>query len=358
MRVRVRCCGVCRLDAALLSGSSAVAGVRTGGLPFGADGLQPRWPLVAGHQIVGIIDALGPETRDVVVGQRVAVSLIGGTCGSCQSCLTGRENLCKHAVLTGVHRDGGFADAVLADARAVIPLPASLVDEEVAPMLCSGPEAYRALRLADDAFRIGLFGIDERTELLAQLATLEGRELMGFVEEKDEDGAAFLGGLGAGWVGRIGASPPHALDAALVVSSDGRHVVEALRALGPGGVVICMNDSVSRIPGLAEGSLSGERSLRTIASATRKDAAEFIELAARLTLRPFVTSYPLADLGAALSDLARGAVGGAAVIRVAASAATTVTRNDAGRAVLDEVASSRVRRFSVRAPSTRRRAVT
>lgn len=303
--LRVRACGVCRTDLHLRDGELA-----TGHLP-----------LVLGHQIVGEVLAAGADVagaRRAQVGARVGVPWLGWTCGRCRFCTSGRENLCAQARFTGCDRDGGYAELTVADARFCFPLPDAgpLTDVQLAPLLCAGLIGYRALRMAGDAERLGLYGFGAAAHLICQVAVHEGREVFAFTREDDRVGQRFARELGAVWAGGSAQRPPEELDAALIFAPVGALVPLALRAVARGGTVVCAGIHMSDIPSFPYADLWGERTLRSVANLTRTDGEEFLALAPNVRLRTAVTTYPLAAAEQALADLRAGAFEGAAVLEI------------------------------------------
>ncbi len=284
----VRACGVCRTDLHLRD----------------AEIEAPRLPIVLGHQIVGSSDD----------GRRLGVPWLGWTCGECVFCRSGRENLCLRARFTGRDIDGGFAQRTVADERYCFELPSELSDEQAAPLLCGGLIGYRALRFTGDAHRIGLYGFGSAAHMICQLAVHQGREVFAFVRPGDQRTAAFARSLGAVWAGASTEPPPQPLDAAIIFASDGALVTQALRALERGGTVVCAGIHMSDIPALRYDDLWQERSIRSVANLTRRDAEEFLALAPQVPIRTTVTVYPLADAEQALADLRAGRFEGSAVI--------------------------------------------
>ena len=300
VRIEVEACGVCRTDLHVLDGE----------LP------DPKLPLVLGHEIVGRVTALGRDVTGLAIGDRVGVPWLGWTCGRCAYCTSGRENLCRTARFTGYHRDGGFAEACAADARYVFPLPAGYGAVEAAPLLCAALIGYRALRLAGDAPRLGLYGFGAAGHLVAQLARHLGREVYAFTRPGDERGQAFARSLGAAWAGDSTVRPPAALDAAIIFASAGELVPLALAAVAPGGVVVCAGIHMTDIPSFPYRLLWEERSIRSVANLTRRDGDELLALAPAAGLRPAAQPYPLDRANAALDDLRAGKFEGAAVLVV------------------------------------------
>jgi len=296
--VRVSACAVCRTDLHILDGE----------LP------SPKLPLILGHQIVGTVAELGANARGFAVGDRVGVPWLGWTCGVCRFCVGGRENLCARARFTGYQIDGGFAELAVADERYCFALPATYGDEEAAPLLCAGLIGFRALRLAGDALRIGLYGFGAAAHIIAQVAAFQGREIYAFTRPGDAAAQSFARSLGASWAGDSTALAPVPLDAALVFAPVGALVPTALRALAPGGAVVCAGIHMSDIPSFPYADLWGERVIRSVANLTREDAADFLALAARTRIRTATSPYPLADANRALDDLRNGRYNGAAVL--------------------------------------------
>lgn len=288
LRLRVRACGVCRTDLHLRDGEIEV----------------PRRPVILGHQIVG-------ETDD---GRRVGVPWLGWTDGSCRYCTSGRENLCVGARFTGRDIDGGFAQLTVADERFCLPLPDELSDVQAAPLLCGGLIGYRALRFAGDAGRLGLYGFGSAAHMICQLAVHQGREVYAFTRRSDDRGQAFAPSLGGVWAGSSDERPPQQLDAAIIFASAGELVPAALRALAPGGAVICAGIHMSDIPSLAYEDLWHERTIRSVANLTREDGHQFLALAREAKIVTTVTTYPLEEAERALGDLRDGRFDGSAVL--------------------------------------------
>jgi propanol-preferring alcohol dehydrogenase len=300
LRLAVEACGVCRTDLHIVDGE----------LP------DPALPLVPGHQIVGTVAALGDGVTGFAVGDRVGVPWLGWTCGRCLYCTTGRENLCRAARFTGYHRDGGYAEACVADARYAFALPPGYTALEAAPLLCAALIGYRALRLAGDGARLGLYGFGAAGHLVAQLARHLGREIYAFTRPGDTRGQAFARSLGAVWAGDSDQLPPVPLDAAILFAPVGALVPLALAAVAPGGVVVCAGIHMSDVPSFPYRLLWEERCLRSVANLTRRDGDELLALAPVAGLRPTARPYPLADANRALDDLRAGRFDGAMVLVV------------------------------------------
>jgi len=287
--LEVHACGVCRTDLHLLDGEVEIA--------------DP--PRVLGHQIVA-----------TVVGEdrRVGVPWLGWTCGECEYCRSGRENLCPRARFTGRDVDGGFAEHAVADERYCFPIPPGYPDEQAAPLLCAGLIGYRALRMCGDAARIGFYGFGAAAHILTQVAVAEGREVLAFTREGDEHGQRFARRLGAVWAGSSGEQPPEPLDAAIIFAPVGSLVPAALAAVRPGGTVVCGGIHMSEIPSFPYELLWGERTVRSVANLTRADGEELLALAPRVPIETEVTVYPLEAVNEALEDLRAGRFVGAAVV--------------------------------------------
>lgn len=299
--LRVRACGVCRTDLHLVDGD----------LPAG------RALLVPGHEIVGVVAALGSSVTNLKIGQRVGVGWLGRTCGECPYCRADEENLCDAPVFTGWTRDGGFAEFALADARFCFPIPESYSDVEAAPLLCAGLIGFRAWRKACEArpvARLGLYGFGAAAHLLAQLAGHHGQTIFAFTRPGDEAAQRLARDLGCAWVGGSDETPPEALDAAIIFASAGDLVPAALKAVRKGGSVVCGGIHMSDIPAFPYSILWEERRLLSVANLTRADAAAYLPLAEAAGVRPHVVGYRLADAQQALDDLRAGAFAGAAVL--------------------------------------------
>jgi propanol-preferring alcohol dehydrogenase len=284
--LRVRACGVCRTDLHVVDGE----------LP------RPKLPLVPGHQIVG-------EAAD---GRRLGVPWLGWTCGECRYCATRRENLCDLARFTGYDLDGGYAEWTVADERYCFPLPSGFGDLEAAPLLCAGLIGYRALRLAGDAARLGLYGFGSAAHIVAQVARSQSRRVFAVTREGDEEAQAFARSLGAEWAGA--GQPPEELDAAIIFAPVGELVPAALAAVAKGGTVVCAGIHMSDLPSFPYELLWGERVLRSVANLTRRDGEELLELVPRAGVRTEVETFPLEQANEALAKLRAGDVRGSLVL--------------------------------------------
>jgi propanol-preferring alcohol dehydrogenase len=286
--LRVRACGVCRTDLHVVDGE----------LP------DPKLPLVPGHQVVGV-------THE---GRRLGVPWLGWACGECRYCTSGRENLCDLARFTGYTLDGGYAEWVVADLHFCLAIPRAYDDVRAAPLLCAGLIGYRALRLAGDGERIGLYGFGSSAHLVAQVARWQGRRVFAFTRPGDEGSQVFARQLGAVWAGGSDERPPEELDAAILFAPAGELVPAALRVLAKGGTVVAAGIHMSDIPGFPYELLWGERSVRSVANLTRVDGREFLELAPRVPVRADVETLPLTEATDALERLRTGRVRGSLVL--------------------------------------------
>jgi alcohol dehydrogenase, propanol-preferring len=247
-------------------------------------------------------------------GARVGVPWLGWTCGACEYCASGRENLCPEARFTGYTLDGGYAEYALADERFCFALPERYGDAEAAPLLCAGLIGYRSYVMAGEAKRLGLYGFGAAAHLLAQVARAEGRSVYAFTKPGDTQGQEFARQCGAHWAGGSDQAPPEALDAAIIFAPVGALVPQALAALKRGGRVVCGGIHMSDIPKFAYALLWGERRVESVANLTRRDGEEFLDLAARAPIRTEVETYPLERANEALADLRDGRLEGAAVL--------------------------------------------
>jgi propanol-preferring alcohol dehydrogenase len=296
--VRVRACGVCRTDLHIVDGD----------LP------AVKLPIVPGHEIVGVVEAAGDDVANLRVGERVGVPWLGYSCGVCEYCRGGRENLCERARFTGYQIDGGYAEYTVADARYAFPIPDGYDDADAAPLMCAGLIGYRSYRAAGDARRLGLYGFGAAAHLIAQVAVHEGREVYAFTSPGDEHAQRFARELGCVWAGASNVAPPVVLDAVIIFAPVGRLVPEALSRTAPGGTVVCAGIHMSDIPSFPYELLWRERSVRSIANLTRQDARQFLALAPTVPVRSGTRRYALADANAALDDLRGGRITGAAVL--------------------------------------------
>ena len=296
--IAIAACGVCRTDLHVVDGE----------LP------DPKIPLVPGHEIVGTVVAVGSKVERFHRDDRVGVPWLGWTCGECRYCAAGRENLCDHARFTGYQIDGGYADLALADERYCFPMTVASDPVAAAPLLCAGLIGFRALTMAGDAVRLGIYGFGAAAHIVAQVARHQGRRVFAFTRRDDGEAQAFAHGLGAEWAGGSDETPPEPLDAALVFAPVGALVPAALRAVDKGGTVVCAGIHMSDIPAFPYRILWHERIVRSVANLTRRDAEEFLALAPKVAIRTQTQRYPLAEANRALNDLRLGRLHGAAVL--------------------------------------------
>jgi len=296
--IEVSACGVCRTDLHVVDGE----------LP------EPRLPLIPGHEIVGRVSAIGAGVSWLSLGDRVGVPWLGRTCGTCSYCASQRENLCDAPQFTGYTLDGGFATAVVADARYVFALGERGTDEGLAPLMCAGLIGWRALSMAGAGKRLGLYGFGAAAHIIAQIAISQGREVFAFTRPGDQAACAFAKQLGAVWAGGSEEAPPESLDAAIIFAPVGALVPLALKAVRKGAKVVCAGIHMSDIPGFAYRLLWEERSLLSVANLTRQDGIDFFQHINDMQIIVQTHRYPLQDANKALADLRNGAFQGAAVL--------------------------------------------
>ena len=298
IRVKVAACGVCRTDLHVMDGE----------LP------HLQYPIIPGHEIVGRIDLIGRGVQGLEIGERVGVPWLAHTCGKCTYCLSGHENLCDAPLFNGYTRDGGFATAVIADARFAFPLGDTGTDIALAPLLCAGLIGWRALGVAGDGKRLGLYGFGAAAHILAQVAVWQGRTVFAFTKPDDQKGQAFARSLGASWAGGSDQLPPEPLDAAIIFATPGALVPIALAAVRKGGRVVCAGIHMSDIPSMPYALLWGERQILSVANLTRKDGLDFLGQVSQMGVVTRTTQYPLRQANQALDDLRAGRFEGAAVL--------------------------------------------
>ncbi len=298
IRIKISACGVCRTDLHVVDGELA----------------EPRVPIVPGHEIVGRIDALGAGVEGLERGERVGVPWLGHTCGVCRYCRMERENLCDYALFTGYTRDGGYATAAIADARFAFPLGERGGDVSLAPLLCAGLIGWRALVMAGEAKRLGLYGFGAAAHILAQVARWQGRSVFAFTRRDDAAGQSFARRLGASWAGASDDESPEPLDAAIIFAPIGELVPRALRAVRKGGRVVCAGIHMTDIPAMPYRWLWEEREIKSVANLTRQDGIDFLRLVPQIGIETRTTPYALARANEALADLKAGRFEGAAVL--------------------------------------------
>ncbi len=296
--LKVRACAVCRTDLHVADGELKSC----------------RDRIVPGHEIVGEVAGIGEGVTSFAVGQRVGVGWLGFTCGECEFCRRGEENLCDFAKFTGCQIDGGFAEYTVADARFCFPLPEAYSDAHAAPLLCAGLIGYRSLKMAGHGKALGIFGFGAAAHIITQVAVHEGRSVYAFTRPGDEVAQEFARSLGCSWAGASDERPGAMLDAAIIFAPAGELVPAALRAVRKGGIVVCGGIHMSDIPSFPYSILWGERVVRSVANLTRRDAIEFLALAPQVPVKTTVQLFGLADANEALSRLRRGQLTGAAVL--------------------------------------------
>lgn len=297
--MRVTACGCCRTDLHVVEGD-----------------LELRRPhVVPGHQVVGVVDALGSACTALLVGDRVGVPWLHSTCGRCAFCRRGEENLCERAEFTGWTVDGGYADSVTIPEAFAVSLPDDLDDLEAAPLLCAGVIGYRALRRAEvqPGERVALLGFGASAHLALQVLHHWGCEVL--VLTRGEQHRQLAHELGASWVGAEAELPADTdVDRVVVFAPAGELVPVALRLVRPGGTVSLAGIHMTTIPPIDYALLWRERSLRSVANMTRRDASEFMTLAVEARIRTTYETFPLEAANEALLAIASDNVRGAAVL--------------------------------------------
>jgi propanol-preferring alcohol dehydrogenase len=296
--LRIHACAVCRTDLHVVDGELA----------------GPKLPLIPGHEIVGIVEDCGAGVNRYRGGERVGIPWLGWTCGTCEYCIEGKENLCLRAQFTGYTRDGGYAEYTICDERFCFPIPDAYDDAEAAPLLCAGLIGYRSLLKAGRGKRIGIYGFGAAAHIIAQVANYEQREIYAFTRPGDSKAKEFALGLGAVWAGDSNQQPPVQLDAAIIFAPAGELVPQALRSVKKGGIVVCGGIHMSDIPTFPYSILWEERSVCSVANLTRRDGEEFLLLAPKVAVRTDVETFPLAEANEALAQLRSGKITGAAVL--------------------------------------------
>lgn len=296
--LKVHACGVCRTDLHVLDGELA----------------RPKYPLILGHEIVGVVVDKGQKVEQFTIGQRLGVPWLGHTCGQCRHCLTCHENLCDNALFTGYTLNGGYAEYTAADQRYCFPIPESYSDAEAAPLLCAGLIGYRALTAAGDAQRLGIYGFGAAAHIIAQVAHYQGRKIFAFTKPGDLAAQQFAIALGADWAGDSNIPPPEEMDAAIIFAPVGALIPQALSHTTKGGIVVCAGIHMSDIPQFPYSLLWGERMVRSIANLTRRDGEEFLALAPSIGIKTEIETFPLHAANEALERLRQGKIRGAAVL--------------------------------------------
>lgn len=297
--VRVIACGVCRTDLHVVDGELT----------------HPVLPLIPGHEIIGTVVKKGDNVTEPGIGDHVGIPWLGYTCGKCRYCLREQENLCEAALFTGYTVNGGYAEYIAAYSKYCFRLPDKLTAPGYSPLLCAGLIGYRSYSMCGKfAKRIGMYGFGAAAHIIIQVALKEGKEVYAFVKPGDEKARQFALSLGAVWAGYSGQAAPVQLDAAIIFASAGELVVSALRDVDKGGRVICGGIHMSNIPSFPYELLWGERTIRSVANLTRKDALEFLPIAQQADIQTHTTAYPLEQANEALNALRSGQLEGAAVL--------------------------------------------
>ena len=300
VQLKVHTCGVCRTDLHVVDGEL----------------LDPKLPLILGHEIVGRVARVGARVTGLSVGDRVGVPWLGWADGQCSYCRSGSENLCDQARFTGYTIDGGYAEFTVADGRFCVPIPERYPDIEAAPLLCAGLIGYRSLVRAGDGKRLGIYGFGAAAHIIAQVAVYQGRSVYAFTRPGDNQAQQFARSLGATWAAGSDQRPPEELDAAIIFAPVGALVPAALRAVRKGGTVVCGGIHMSDVPSFPYELLWGERAVCSVANLTRRDAEEFMKIAPKVPVRTTTQPFPLERANEALAQLRDGRLEGAAVLAI------------------------------------------
>jgi propanol-preferring alcohol dehydrogenase len=301
VRLRVRACGLCRTDLHVIEGD----------LPL------VRAPIIPGHQVVGVVDRLGPGATRFTLGDRVGIAWLRWTDGSCVYCRHGQENLCEAARFTGYHADGGFAELAVVPEEFGYRIPPAFSDAEATPLLCAGIIGYRSLKRSaiEDGGRLGLYGFGSSAHIVIQIARHRGCEV--YVSTRGEKHRALARALGAVWVGDSHDTPPVKLDSAIIFAPAGDLVPLALKALRKGGTLALAGIYMTDVPAMSyEQCLFYERDVHSVTANTRRDGEELLEAAAAIPLRPQVTLFPLAAANEGLIRLKRDQIDGTGVLQI------------------------------------------
>ena len=298
--LKVHACGICRTDIHVIDGEL----------------LNPKYPLILGHEVVGVVVDKGKNVDKFTIGQRLGVPWLAHTCGHCNYCTTNHENLCDNALFTGYTIDGGYAEYAVADQHYCFPIPDIYSDAEAAPLLCAGLIGYRALLAVGDAQRLGIYGFGAAAHIIAQVAHHQSRKVFAFTKPGDIPGQNFAIKLGATWAGDSNMPPPEQMDATIIFAPVGSLIPQALAHTIKGGTVVCAGIHMSDIPQFPYSILWGERTIRTIANLTRRDAEEFLALAPKIGIKTEIETFPLSAANEAINRLRLGKVHGAAVLLI------------------------------------------
>ncbi|MGQ9576289.1 MAG: zinc-dependent alcohol dehydrogenase family protein [Thermoguttaceae bacterium] len=299
LRLKVRCCAICRTDLHVIEGD----------LP------QEKLPIIPGHQIVGTVDALGPGCRRFKIGNRVGVAWLRHTCGTCEYCLRGRENLCESARFTGYHADGGYAEYALVPEDFAYAIPEPFSDVDAAPLLCAGIIGYRALRRSNlpDGGKLALFGFGSSAHVVIQIA--QHRRCEVYVVTRGEGHVELARRMGAVWAGQRAEQLPVKVDSAIIFAPVGELVPPALESLKKGGTLAIAGIHMTPLPSMDyQRYVFFERDIRSVTSNTRQDGVELLSEAAAMPIRPHTTLYPLSEANRALQDLKNDRISGTGVL--------------------------------------------
>lgn len=296
--IKVLACGVCRTDLHIVDGELE----------------RPKSALIPGHQVVGIIVKIGEQVSKFNIGDRVGVSWLSSSCGTCQFCLHKQENLCEQAIYTGYTINGGFAEYCVANAEYCFLIPTNYSDIQSAPLLCAGMVGYRAYRKILQATKIGIYGFGSAGHILCQVAKFQNKQVYVFTRPHDQAAQDLALLLGADWAGSSMEEPPVLLDAAIIFAPIGELIPRALAGINKGGTVVCGGIHMSEIPSFPYALLWGERCICSVANLTRQDGLDFLELASKVPIQSKVNTYSLEQANQALDDLRNGAFVGSAVI--------------------------------------------
>lgn len=296
--VRVDACALCRTDLHVLDGDLS----------------SPKYPLVLGHEIVGIIEEVGERVENLQVGDRVGIPWLASTCLKCDYCVSGKENLCDFAKFTGYTLNGGFSEYTVADSRFCFSIPDSYDSVHAAPLLCAGLIGWRSLRFTGDASRLGIYGFGAAAHVITPVALSEGRKIFAFTSPGDKARQAFAMELGCCWAGGSDESAPEELDAAIIFASVGSLVPTALKAVRKGGTVVCGGIHMTDIPSFGYDLLWGERTIRSVANLTRADGRDFFKRLDEVYIHTHVSEFELSKLNDAIAEFRSGQIKGAAVI--------------------------------------------
>ena len=302
VRLRIHACGLCHTDLHIVEGDLRL----------------PLLPVTPGHQIVGVVDEIGSGVTRFKIGDRLGVPWLYSTCGKCEYCTSGRENLCDNARFTGYHADGGYAEYMVIGEEFAYPIPERFSDIQAAPLLCAGVIGYRALRLSGikSGQRLGLYGFGASAHIALQIALYQGCEVYVFTRSKQHQELAAE--LGASWTGRAEDKAPHPVESSIIFAPAGQLVPLALRALKKGGTVALAGIHMSPLPEMEYALLYEERTLRSVANSTRDDVREMLEIAAEIPIRTEVETFALEETNEALRKLKRSEIRGSGVVRVIA----------------------------------------